>query len=133
MALFQGVTLFHLGLEMVTDRHVDTRRCGARRSRCTRVRWIDDDRGFPVGFCRRFFFCNEETLSLLAMSSLLAQALNSFKSAAVAAHASALAPGQPAGGQGLEDFLSHPPSPIFLAFLSRSAPAPVSAPAPRAF
>ena len=39
------------------------------------------------------------------MSSLLAQALNSFKSAAVAAHASALAPGQPAGGQGLEDFL----------------------------
>ena len=48
---------------------------------------------------------NEETLSLLAMSSLLAQALNSFKSAAVAAHASALAPGQPAGGQGLEDFL----------------------------
>ena len=41
----------------------------------------------------------------LAMSSLLAQALNSFKSAAVAAHASALAPGQPAGGQGLEDFL----------------------------
>ena len=42
---------------------------------------------------------------LLAMSSLLAQALNSFKSAAVAAHASALAPGQPAGGPGLEDFL----------------------------
>ena len=65
---------------------------------------------------------------LLAMSSLLAQVLNSFKSAAVAAHASALAPGQPAGGQGLEDFLSHPPSPIFSGIPVSLGPGPCLCP-----
>ena len=39
------------------------------------------------------------------MTSLLAQSFSSLKTAIAAAHGSALVTGQPAGGQGLEDFL----------------------------
>ena len=45
-----------------------------------------------------------ETLPF-AMTSLLAQSFSSLKTAIAAAHGSALVTGQPAGGQGLEDFL----------------------------
>ena len=53
-------------------------------------------------------FCS----SLSAMSSALVSSLDTFKSAAVAAQASVLVAGQPAGTQVLSDFLSRPPSPI---------------------
>ena len=74
-------------------------------------------------------FCS----SLSAMSSALVSSLDTFKSAAVAAQASVLVAGQPAGTQVLSDF-SFPPTVPHLGnsscYLARLRP--LSAPAPRA-